>query len=235
MAVRSWYLIVLVLAVSAFSSGIRADTKVSAIPRDQRAPTRTIVPGKGIFLVAKRDMSDPRFRRTVVLLLAHGDGGTLGLIINRRTELPLSRALPDLNAAGNEQHALFFGGPVGLNTLIFLVRSGTPPQQSSHVMADVYYSADRDTLEAALNQHKQANELRMYLGHSGWAPGQLAAEIARGDWLLVGGDSETVFEENLDAIWWELIERGPPPGIIVDNGDHGPAETIVTQLFTAVR
>ena len=83
-------------------------------------------------------------------------------------------------------------------------------------MADVYYSADRNTLETALNQHKKTDELRMFLGHAGWAPGQLAGELFRGDWLLVRADSHSVFEKNLDGLWRELIDRGPRRELIVN-------------------
>lgn len=198
-------------------ASLTADTKLLAIPNDRNAvPDRIVAPDKGIFLVAKRAMRDPRFQRTVVLLLEHDDEGTLGVIINRPTEMLLSHALPDLEGAKNGKHTVFFGGPVGLNTLVFLLRSTKPPGVSSHVMADVYYSADRNTLETALNQHKKTNELRMFFGHAGWAPGQLAGELLRGDWLLVRADAHSVFEKKLDALWRELIDREPKRGMIVN-------------------
>lgn len=218
-------LIILLLGSLAFLPIVHGDWSTASIPKNF-SPTR-IVPQKGVFLVAKRSMPDPRFQRTVVLLLAHGDRGTLGLIINRPTEILLSRALPDLQVPDEEPHALFFGGPVGVNMLIFLVRSGAPLQQAEHVMADVYYSADRDTLEQLLTEHRGAKELRMYVGHSGWASGQLATEIARGDWLLVQGDSKTLFEKDLERIWPELIEKhAPPREMIVDHRELESAATI---------
>ncbi len=84
-------------------------------------------------------------------------------------------------------------------------------------MTDVYYSADRETLEALLKEQKDKRELRLYLGHSGWAPGQLAAEIARGDWLLTRASTVTVFQKDLHTIWPELIEQRPGPGMLIDN------------------
>jgi putative transcriptional regulator len=97
------------------------------------------------------------------------------------------------------------------------VRSGAPPKQAAHVIADVYYSGDRNTLERLLNQQKGTNELRMYAGHSGWAPGQLAAEIAHGDWLVLQGDSKTVFGKEPERIWPDLIKDQPPPGVLVES------------------
>lgn len=213
-------LVALLLALLPWT-GANAGSVLAAIPKDRdTAPEQTVSPDKGVFLVAKPEMRDPRFQRTVVLLLEHDDKGTLGVIVNRPTEMLLAQALPDLRGADNGNHTVFFGGPVGLNTLVFLVRSDKPPRASSLVMADVYYSADRNTLETVLNQHKKTNELRMFFGHSGWSPGQLAAELVRGDWLLVQGDSHSVFEKNLDALWRELIDRTPRHELFVMYHQH---------------
>lgn len=211
-------LIVFFLGSLAFLPLVHADSSSAAIPKDeQRSPSR-VVPQKGVFLVAKPSMRDPRFQRTVVLLLIHEKDGTLGLIINRPTEIPVTRVLPDLPVPAEDEHphVLFFGGPVGMNILLFLVRTGDALEQAAHVMADVYYSADKDTLEQLLKEQRGTGQLRMYVGHSGWAPGQLAAEIARGDWLLVRADAQTIFKKDWDNVWPDLIERRPPPGLIVD-------------------
>ncbi len=169
---------------------------------------QTLVPEKGVFLVATAGMQDPRFRRSVVLLLEHGENGTLGLIVNKVTEISLAQVLPDLKDSGQESNLLFFGGPVGLDGILFLTRKAEPPERAEHVMEDVYYSGDRNLLMEFLKQNKGDGELRVFLGNSGWSPGQLAAEIAEGAWRLVRGDSDTLFEKNLGDLWPDLI--GPP-------------------------
>ncbi|MDA2933112.1 YqgE/AlgH family protein [Acidobacteria bacterium AH-259-D05] len=177
-----------------------------------------VIPEKGVFLVASNSLVDPRFRHSVVLLVSHGQEGTLGLIINRASEVPLSDVLPDLEGSGKELHVVFFGGPVGLDGLLFLTRSAEPPERATQVMADVYFSGDRELLQELIQRGKNANELRVYLGRSGWAPGQLEAEIARGSWQLVRGDAHTVFEKDLDDVWRDLIEPLPTRRFIVRHG-----------------
>ncbi len=212
MSIRRTLVGVFVLALAVAHAGD------ASIPEGGKTPrTQPLAPEKGIFLVAKPGMQDPRFQRTVVLLLAHSDQGTIGLIINRPTDIVLSRVLPNLQVPAADEHALFFGGPVGMDMLIFLMRSNAPPKHGSHVMTDVYYSADKETLEALLKENKNKHELRLFLGHSGWAPGQLAAEIARGDWLLARANSVTVFQKDLHTIWPELIEQRPGPGMLINN------------------
>ena len=180
---------------------------------------QTLVPEKGIFLVATPSMQDPRFRRSVVLLLEHGENGTLGLIINKITEISLAQLLPNLEDSGQEPNPLFFGGPVGLDGVLFLTRNAVPPERAEHVMEDVYYSGDRNLLEELLEQDKGAGELRIFFGNSGWSPGQLAAEIAEGAWRLVRGDSLALFEKDLDDIWRDLIGPPAPSPFMVQSPD----------------
>ena len=123
------------------------------------ASQQTLVPGKGIFLVATAGMQDPRFRRSVVLLLEHGENGSLGLIVNKVTEISLPQVFPDLEDSSRESSWLFFGGPVGLDGILFLTRNAEPPERAEHVMEDVYYSGDRNLLEEFLGQNKGAGEL----------------------------------------------------------------------------
>ena len=98
-------------------------------------------------------------------------------------------------------------------------------------MGDVYYSADKDALERLLGGPTEKGRLRMYVCHSGWGAGQLNAEIARGDWLLVRADATTVFEKDWDSIWPELIEQRPPPGLIVDNHSGERAPVALSSIF----
>lgn len=184
------------------------------------AETRSAVadqnPTPGTLLVASPEMADPRFRQSVVLLLEHGQQGTLGVIINRATDVSLTRALPDLEVPGEVRHTLYFGGPVGLNSILFLIRSKTPPERAQKVINGVFYSSERATLDEILTQRPEADDLRFYVGHAGWAPGQLTAEIALGDWSLIEGDASTLFDSDSETTWPRLIKRLPPPSIHVE-------------------
>src|SRR4026207_1757255 len=71
---------------------------------------------KGVFLVASPSLNDPNFRQTVVLVLEHGPEGTLGVILNRTTDVLLSEVLPDVGALKGTTHRLFAGGPVRATT-----------------------------------------------------------------------------------------------------------------------
>ncbi|MEE8349676.1 MAG: YqgE/AlgH family protein [Acidobacteriota bacterium] len=199
-------------------SGVQGYTEPVLAKPNPSLPQKSVTPEKGVFLVASSDLTDPNFRHSVVLLLSHGEDGTLGLILNRVLPIPLSEVLPDVEGSDRESKGLFFGGPVGLNGLLFLIRSDTLPELATQVMEEVYFSGDRELLQELLQQDQDSHTLRVYVGRAGWAPGQLAEEIAEGSWGLVQGDPETVFEKDSDDIWRDLTGPSEPSRFIVGDG-----------------
>lgn len=165
--------------------------------------SRGLPPAKGVFLVAKPTIDRGPFRHSVVLILSHNPIGTLGVIVNRVTEIPVSEVLPEL--PGDAQgHDLYFGGPVALEGLLFLYRSENPPEGADGVMGNVYYGGDREVLETLLENETGPDALHLFLGHSGWSPGQLDKELLRGDWDVVKADAFTVFMKDPNTMWEEL-------------------------------
>lgn len=176
---------------------------LSIVVLGARAPAQDkLAPAKGVFLVSKGEIEGGPFYQSVVLLLAHSDKGTLGLIVNRMTEIPLSEALPGL--ARETSHELYFGGPVEMSGLLYLFRSDEPQEDADHVMENVYYSGDRELLEELMESDEKTDELHVFIGHSGWAPGQLDGELARGSWDVVRADAFTVFGKDPATMWDEL-------------------------------
>ena len=173
-------------------------------------------PGPGMFLVARRALEDPHFGQSVVYLVEHDEGGTLGLIVNRSSDVSLSDALPDIEDRQATAHALYYGGPVGLSKILMLMRSESATKGMAHVVDDVYISSDRRVLDEVLAAKKSVNELRFYIGYSGWAAGQLDFELMRGDWHVVEADTDAIFSGATASLWNRLIEQLEPEGIQVD-------------------
>ncbi len=160
-----------------------------------------------IFLVAKRELADPNFRETVVLVTHPSRGGPWGVIINRPLEHRLSEVLTDYESLKGRKDVLFFGGPVARQGLVFLVRSPKAPPGATAVLRDVFFTSDTDLIDSLLKRPDPTRGLRVFSGHSGWAPGQLQQEIARGGWHVVPADAETVFDKDPALVWPELIRR----------------------------
>ncbi len=160
-----------------------------------------------IFLVAKRELADPNFRETVVLVTHPQRGGPWGVIINRPLEHPLSEVFPDHASLKGRKDVLHFGGPVLRQRLVVLVRTAKPPPGATAFLRDVYTTADTNWIDGRLKRPEPTRGLKVFAGYSGWAAGQLQNEIARGGWHVLPADAETIFDKAPAAIWPELIER----------------------------
>jgi putative transcriptional regulator len=175
----------------------------------------------GTFLVATRKLMDPNFARTVVLLVDYDSDGAMGVVINRETELTLSDALPELEPPEANDGSVFLGGPVSPQGLVLIVRSAEKPGDSVQVVDEVWVSHSRDLLESLVADEESKLEFRVYAGYSGWAPRQLDAEVARGEWYVFPADANTVFSDRPARVWRTLV----PP---VENPN-------VTQTFSGPR
>lgn len=162
----------------------------------------------GVFLVAKPDMFDPNFRETVVLITQpEVGGGPVGVIVNRPLPLQLSKVLPGVGAVPEQFDQVYRGGPVARNQLIFLVRTSQRPEGGLQVLTDVFLSDDIRLLEQIVRGETTVTAIRAYAGYSGWAPGQLQAEILRGGWHVIQADTDAIFESDPATLWEILIKR----------------------------
>jgi putative transcriptional regulator len=162
----------------------------------------------GVFLVASERLTDPRFAQTAVLLVEHGDQGAMGLVVNRPTDLRLAELLPEVEELEQRDDVAWVGGPVQPHRIFLLLQTGAAPEQARHIFDDVYLSASEQELRAALKREEPDERLRVYAGYAGWAPRQLEQELARGDWLVVQADARSLFREDPERLWRELMLRG---------------------------
>lgn len=162
---------------------------------------------KGVFLVASRELVDPNFRRTVVLLVSHGEDGAMGVVVNRRTSLTLGAVLPDIAELAERSDQLYIGGPVATTQITLLLRAANPPDNAEHVFHDVYFSGSLTTLMQQVREQEIAESMHAYAGYAGWAAGQLEGEVERGDWSLTEADAEILFSQSPDDIWRELNRK----------------------------
>ena len=160
----------------------------------------------GKLLVASRDLGDPNFAKSVILLVRYDqDKGAVGLTINKRTDIPISRAFHDLKEAQGRSDPIYIGGPVELDTVMALLKTSSKPEGASRVFGDVYLISDKDLLTRTLASNPEAAVFHTYVGYSGWGPGQLEHEVELGAWHILPGDAATVFHADPDALWQKLI------------------------------
>jgi putative transcriptional regulator len=156
-------------------------------------------------LLAMPQLADPNFSRAVVLMIEHSDEGSFGLVINHPSPIKASELLESLEMAwqGDDAAVVWAGGPVSPSTGWVLHEpiglAVTTGRETIEITSTISLSTSPDRLRAIAN--RPPRNVRLLLGYSGWGPGQLAAEMARGAWLHTAADPRLVFETPPDEMW----------------------------------
>jgi len=183
-------------------SGILAAAPFQAMAQDSESEQR-----ESILLVAAPHLNDPNFGRSVVLVMFPPDSGPTGVILNR----PTSMTLRDIWAGPEKRHgrtdALYIGGPVQPDGLLFLFRMTPPPSRAWRATEDIYVSGDGELLKQLLEQADSVQEQRFFAGYAGWAKGQLEWEVSRGDWHVVEVDPEVIYDTEPETLWERMYQR----------------------------
>ncbi len=160
---------------------------------------------RGKILVAGRDLRDPNFAETVVLILEHNAQGTLGLILNRASETPLTRLL-DLPTGGSVP-LVYQGGPVEGSGVLALVKSDTAQPDTRAVLGGVYEVTAPGALNDLVKRNAGPDRLRVYYGYSGWSADQLERETRTGAWSVLDGSAAIVFDPDIATLWKRQISH----------------------------
>ncbi len=161
---------------------------------------------RGRLLISGGGLYDPNFRHTVVLVGEHNADGALGLVLNQALNLTVEEALPalvDLVPAGE---LLFQGGPVQPASPVLLAEFTHPGLADVPVFGSVGFLVG----EVSADIKTSILRARAFAGHSGWAPGQLEAEIAADSWILEPAREDDVFTDAPDSLWSRVLERKGP-------------------------
>ncbi len=156
--------------------------------------------GAGNLLLSEPFMFDENFRRTVVLVCEHSEeNGTVGLILNKPINLRLNDVVEDFPPFKGK---VFLGGPVGTDTLQFLHTLGDRIENSLKLTDNLYWGGNFEQLKVMMsNGEVNSDEIRFFLGYSGWSPSQLHEELKDNGWIITTATSQHIFETPFDALW----------------------------------
>lgn len=164
-------------------------------------------PFKAVFIVARPDLPDSNFEKSVVLMVPQRAAGPIGVIINKSTGVPLSKVFPEITRLADSDQVLFFGGPVERSSVSMIFRSSAAPPGAIRILDGVYMSSDGGLMRKMLADGKASDDIRVFAGYAGWAPGQLESEVSRGDWRWADADAQTIFEKNFGTVWQDVGRR----------------------------
>jgi len=181
-------------------------------PEDFLAPAANRVRA-GTLLLANVDLLEPTFRRSVIYVVEHNDGGTLGVVLNRPSEMAVYNVLPQWADLAAKPKSMFIGGPVKRDAALCLgiLRVGADPEGMSglrHVagrIAMVDLDSDPELIATTVEG------VRIFAGYSGWTIGQLEGEIERNDWIVLSALPSDVLVQPRVDLWSRVLRRQPLP------------------------
>ena len=156
--------------------------------------------------MAEPFMQDTNFRRAVVLVTDHTyDEGTVGFIINK----PLAVRITDLVEDFPEIDALaYYGGPVSTNTIHYMHNVGMLLDGSTEIGPGVYWGGEFDKLKFLIGQELIRSEnIRFFVGYTGWSPGQLIEELDSGSWITTEVHANYVFKSKPSRLWNQVMHH----------------------------
>lgn len=165
-----------------------------------------IEPASGTLLISTPFFNDTAFNHSVVVLLEHSSKGTVGLIINKRTNIQIQVAKPSWNIPGK----LSFGGPVLVDSILAL-HNFADDDKFSKINENLYCGMDETLLSVIEYDAIKTLKHRFFIGYSGWSEGQLNHEIEQGMWVVADYMPELIFDTHFTKIWqkavWNLGEK----------------------------
>ena len=162
-----------------------------------------IVPSQGKILISEPFLCDAMFGRSVVLLIDHSDDGSMGLVLNKRHPLLLNELIQELKYL--DDIPLYRGGPVAEDTLFFLHNIQEIPD-SLQVDRNLYLNGDFTYIKRhILQNHDAINNIRFFVGYSGWQEQQLKQEIEENTWIVGKEDYSKLLEMEADSMWQNVL------------------------------
>jgi putative transcriptional regulator len=175
-------------------------------PGSQALVSRIEQPASGKLLVAARGLPDPNFARALILLVDHDSEGAMGLVVNEPIELPLARLFKGLAIAGGDTATAFSGGPVQAQVTA-LIRSTAAVEGARRVVGEIHVVRSGELMTRWLATDSDPARVRVFLGYSGWGPGQVEREWEAGVWHVLDADADAVFDPEPDTAWERQIRR----------------------------
>lgn len=168
----------------------------------------------GSLLLAEPFMADANFRRSVVLLVDHSnDEGSVGFIINKPLSVRMNELVEDFPEIEAVVH---YGGPVSTNTIHYIHNVGMLLDGSTEIGPGVFWGGEFDKLKFLVERGLILGEnIRFFVGYSGWSPGQLADELDTGSWIMSDMHPNYLFKSKAQKLWNQVLHhKGDVFGVI---------------------
>ena len=167
---------------------------------------KTDKPQRGDLLISEPFLPDPNFERSVVYLCEHDENGSFGFVLNQQSQVDLDQVIEEIPEA---KTPVYIGGPVERNTLHFLHRTPELLDSSKEICNGIMWGANFDKLVHLIDTGQiDFNDIRFFVGYSGWSPGQLEEELQSNSWIVFRGAlKEHVFDFDSKDLWKQVMNQ----------------------------
>jgi len=175
---------------------------------------------KGRLLIAEPSLEDSTFFKSVILLTHHENNESMGLILNQATNIKINEIISNISS---DNFPIYIGGPVGRDSIQYIHTLGEIIPNSIKIIDDVYWGGDFDLILDLISENKiSENELRFFLGYSGWEAEQLNIEIKERSWIVTRNQKEYCMKNSNLDLWGEIIKTQAPKYAIWTNLPENP-------------
>ena len=157
----------------------------------------------GHLLISNANLFDPNFRRTVVLIGHHDDGGAVGVVLNQPLGVTVREAVPPLGDLVEPEEQLFDGGPVEPASVVVLAEFLDPSRAEVLAMGSIGFLPP----EAGDDIGDAIRRARVFAGYAGWGPGQLEGELEEDSWVTAPALPSDVFHDEPIRLWDDVLRR----------------------------
>lgn len=160
---------------------------------------------QGDFLIAHPMLQDGYFKRAVIYLTEDNDEGSLGFVLNFKTDLMLRDVFPHIK---NGNFPVYEGGPVSKNQLYYIHNLGNDLSESIKIKDGLYWGGNFYELAHMIDHGKVKNHnVRFFVGYAGWTPGQLKEELIQKAWFINEAENHMVLNNNPKNLWGDELAK----------------------------
>lgn len=161
---------------------------------------------KGKCLIARPSVTDPFFKKSVVMIYEHTAQATTGLVLNKRTNtLQLKDILSNRGYDSIATDPIHLGGPVN-ERAISMLHSGDWYSSNTMPVNDQISISSDDLMIYKFVNGDMPDGYRFFLGSAVWHPKQIAHEIQKNSWLISELDIQSIFNSDGREMWDLAIE-----------------------------
>lgn len=168
-----------------------------------------INPAQGKILVSEPFLNDFYFKRSIVLLAEHNDEGSFGLVLNKPTDIKLSKIINDKTFRIPEDfdNFVYLGGPVKTDSLFFIHTRNDLINKCIKIIDGLYWGGDINLVNQLIEARTLSkNDIRFYIGYSGWEPKQLDRELDEHSWVVANTNVDFLLKNPPDTLWKNAVK-----------------------------